>query len=462
MNRLREIFLVLLLTGLAMPTAYTTDMLWSGIYPGLAEDWYRAVTPIDGDDWIAVGGTDDTSIGAVSRPRVTRIDPSGAVVWDRRVRVDNPAGDRSDVFRGVVPSVEGGWVTAGEIRMTDGFGDTDGWVAKWTPTGNIAWSKLIGSTGREYGFQIARSSTGGYFVYGSTIPGGNVVLKLDESGDIAWQKLIAGVSIGIDVSTIAGTADGGCIVLGLRIPYNLVVRFAANGDVKWKREIGYSYPDGLLRSVTAAPENTCVLIGERPHGYFKAPWLLKLAKNGHIEWNKKLLISEDGSAVTARGWDLVSTGSRLIATGFTTADNWFAMTDMGATAVLWAQGYRHSSGTAIATALAVGPGVTFMGVGLTPDDDSWVVKAQRFTGTVGDGCEMGVVQAVLADPTGATVEVDSPVVVSDASLFASANPAVVIEAMSYADGFLCSEANPNVFASGFDDGTFGDWDVVSP
>ena len=154
MDLRRIAFRALIAAVLVLPTAADAYKVWSGEYPAYYRDWFRAATYIAGGDWIVVGEDNRTTTNINEDLRMIRIDETGEVVWDKRIIGDSPAQDRRDVFRGVARSPDGGWVTAADLKMVDGHGDTDAWVAKWSADGTLEWSKLIGTPGQEYGFQV--------------------------------------------------------------------------------------------------------------------------------------------------------------------------------------------------------------------------------------------------------------------------------------------------------------------
>ncbi|UOG74569.1 hypothetical protein MTX78_20935 [Hymenobacter tibetensis] len=45
-------------------------------------------------------------------------------------------------------------------------GNIDGYIAKYTPTGTIAWVRQLGSTGRDLAFSVALDATGNTYVAG--------------------------------------------------------------------------------------------------------------------------------------------------------------------------------------------------------------------------------------------------------------------------------------------------------
>ena len=99
------------------------------------------------------------------------------------------------------------------------------WVVKLNPSGIFQWQKVLGGRDREESFSIQQTSDDGYILIGSTDSDntGDVgsnhgesdiwVVKLSPGGDIQWQKVLGGAGFESGRS-IEQTTDGGYILIG--------------------------------------------------------------------------------------------------------------------------------------------------------------------------------------------------------------------------------------------------------
>jgi len=154
---------------------------------------------------------------------------------------------------------------------------------------SIAWKKVLGGNGNDYGYSIIKTPDGGYLLSGRTTSNnGDItstkggidmwVAKLDAAGSITWQNTYGGNADEYSVAA-ANTPDGGYALTGFTLSNN-------NGDV-----------------------------GQN-HGYTDF-WVLKINSAGIIQWQKTL-----GGAGDDRPYAItVTTEGRIGVAGFTLSDN---------------------------------------------------------------------------------------------------------------------------------------------
>ncbi len=197
---------------------------------------------------------------------VVKLDENGAIQWQKCL-----GGSSNDQAYSIQQTKNGGYIVAGWTWSNDGnvsgyHGYTDFWVVKLDPNGNIEWQKCLGGSYDDRAYSIQQTSDGGYIVAGWTWSNdGNVsgnhgnadfwVVKLNEYGTIQWQKCLGGRYLDLAYS-IQQTSDGGYIVVG--------ETRSNDGDVSGWHE-GYD-------------EN----------GYTADMWIVKLDRDGNIQWQKCL------------------------------------------------------------------------------------------------------------------------------------------------------------------------------
>lgn len=142
---------------------------------------------------------------------VVHLDKSGNTMWQKTL-----GGSERDYANSITPSVDGGYVLAGETNSNDGDvsgyhggGELggDAWVVKLDKDGNKQWQKALGGSGYDKGYAVIPSGDGGYIMAGeSGSDDGDVsglhgsfygdawVVKLDKHGNKQWQKALGGTS----------------------------------------------------------------------------------------------------------------------------------------------------------------------------------------------------------------------------------------------------------------------------
>ena len=224
---------------------------------------------------------------------VLKLDSSGEVEWQKSFK-------GKDYERGIAYSVQqtsdGGYIAAGEFIY--GEVDTDVWILKLAPDGTKEWDKTYGGSDPDHAYALQQTSDGGLVVAGqngrplSVGEGGIWVLKLHPSGEIQWQKTYGGEKED-EARSIQQTNDGGYIVAGKTSSFGVestdiwILKLDPEGWMEWQQTIGGEGQD-YARSVRQAYDGGYIVAGTtysfgNGDGDF---WVLKLDKNGNVEWQK--------------------------------------------------------------------------------------------------------------------------------------------------------------------------------
>jgi|GEM_PF-2045785 len=176
------------------------------------------------------------------------------------------------------------------------------------------WAKAYGSTGNDEAYSIQRTKDGGFIVAGyMTISGTNTdawVLKLDPDGNVQWQKVFGGPFTDVAYE-VKESSDGSFIVAGSSVTYpftagtpnqsdGFIVKLDSNGNFAWSLTYGGSLTD-QFRSLTISQEGgTEYIIVTGYTQSFGAPgnkedaWILKInSSDGSVVWQKRYGTSND-------------------------------------------------------------------------------------------------------------------------------------------------------------------------
>lgn len=230
---------------------------------------------------------------------------SGAVVWAQTFGTtgnDRGSGVCTDAAGNIYLTgyFDAGTITFGNVTLTT-IGETDWFVVKFDPSGNVVWAKNGGGTEDDYPQAIDVDGTGNIFITGyfksSTIQfGANAVVnfnvnatdiflaKYDAAGTELWVRACGGT--GFDEPwSLAADINGNIVVAGnfrstvfnidattLNNPspsgYEaLVYKYDAAGNFMWVRQYGSIYAESFLDVDTDASGNIAV------SGYFEAATL---------------------------------------------------------------------------------------------------------------------------------------------------------------------------------------------
>lgn len=148
----------------------------------------------------------------------------------------------------------------------------------------VAWKKVLGGNGNDYGYSIIKTSDGGYLLSGRTTSNnsGDVgptkggidmwVMKMDAAGTVSWQKTFGGNADEYSVAA-AVTPDGGYVLTGYTTSTNTgdvgqnhgntdfwVVRVSASGALQWQKTLGGNADDRPF-AVTITTEGKIAVAG---------------------------------------------------------------------------------------------------------------------------------------------------------------------------------------------------------
>ncbi|MFI5172859.1 MAG: hypothetical protein ACHQFW_10735, partial [Chitinophagales bacterium] len=257
------------------------------------------------------------------------------IEWDNTI-----SGDEDDELFGIAIAADGGFVLGG-LSYSGISGDkteaslsyeSDYWVVKTDPSGEIIWQNSIGSIDYDLFTSITSTTDGGFILGGyseygvsgeKTDAGVGMndywLLKIDATGNIIWQNAIGGSSQDY-LRFVKGTSDGGFIVGGesssgisgdkteASLGYSdyWIIKFDNSGNIQWQNTIGGSGYDnpvsadetldggfiigGYSKSGISGDKTEPNLDLGLPHT--SDYWVIKLNSSGNIVWQNTIGGSE--------------------------------------------------------------------------------------------------------------------------------------------------------------------------
>jgi hypothetical protein len=269
------------------------------------------------------------------------------ILWEKSY-----GGKHAEYLFDAQPTADYGFILAGSSisgktgnKEDANKGDLDYWIWKMDEKGDLDWQKSFGGSGVDLLQSIRLTSDGGYILAGISDSKKGLdkqdeakgnddfwIIKLNAKGNELWQKTIGG-SGQEKLHSITLTADGGYLLGGSSSSYKSenisgvqdvfgktentrgnmdywVVKLKKDGTIEWQKTLGGKYADEL-KSV-AVLENGNYLLGgtsNSPTSGDKTQdnlglndfWLLQLDKSGNVVWQQTIGGSEDDNlfAVTA-------------------------------------------------------------------------------------------------------------------------------------------------------------------
>jgi len=249
---------------------------------------------------------------------LVKFDYAGSMQWAKAV-----GGTDYDVGYSVVQTTDGGYAVAGGTRSF-GAGEGDLFFVKFTSTGSIKWAKVVGGRRSDYGYSVVQTTDGGFIVLGYTRSFGSwnenlFLVKFSFTGFVQWTKVVGG-SFDQRGYSIIKTNDGGYIVVGYTEGYTagkndlFIVKFSSTGSVEWAKSVGgTSYDQG--RSVVQTTDSGYLVTGYTSSFGTGNLFLVKFSSSGSLEWAKAV-----GGSKGESGYSIIRTNDggciRYVVTGY--------------------------------------------------------------------------------------------------------------------------------------------------
>ena len=207
----------------------TGELEWQKSLGGTDIDKGYTISQTDDGGYIVAGEAQSTD-GMVTGNHggtdfwVVKLNFEGKIEWEKSL-----GGTGLDRANDIHQARDGGYIMIGQTSSTNGHvtgshGGNDYWVVKLTSDGNIDWQKAIGGSKDDFGRFVYQTTDGGYVTIGTTrSTDGDIlnhigvddiwIVKLTEIGEIQWQKTLGG-SLNERGNCIQQTTDGGYILTG--------------------------------------------------------------------------------------------------------------------------------------------------------------------------------------------------------------------------------------------------------
>jgi len=226
----------------------------------------------------------------------------------------------------VVQAADGGYVFLGYSNSYT-YGGFDFLLYKLSSSGNKMWRKNYGGNWDDRGYNIQKTSDGGYLIAGESYSYTNgssdfLVYKLSSNGNKEWRKHFGGPQFE-RAHSCGETADGGYFVFGASSSYSygsddfLLYKLDSDGNKVWRRHFGGANSDYGTVALNLPSDGGYLLLGQsESYTFGQRDFLIyRLDSNGNKMWRKHF-----GGSLDDGVWDLRPGGNCLVQT----ADGGFA------------------------------------------------------------------------------------------------------------------------------------------
>ena len=321
-------------------------VLWAKSAGGISDDFGRSITTDKDGNVLVTGGFSSPTItfGNMTLTNavfndifVVKYDGSGNLLWAKSAGgngIENGQSITTDAIGNVLITgiFDSPSLTFGTTTISN-EGNSNIFVVKYDPSGNVLWAKSEGGTGGEFAQSISTDMSGNILVTGSfngvsltigstTLSTAGVfdifILKYDANGNVLWVKSAGGTS-NEQGESIAADADGNVMITGFFSSPSIifgnttltntvtsgqgifVVKYDVSGNVLWaKSAVGNSNNVGrgicalangniLVAGLFASPLltfGTTTLTNANNTGINTDIFVVEYDASGHVVWAK--------------------------------------------------------------------------------------------------------------------------------------------------------------------------------
>src|SRR4030095_10226725 len=224
-------------------------ILWNKTFGGIGDEYGESIVKTS-DGGYAVGGYTNSFGAGDYDDYIAKLDAAGSIQW---FKTYGTAG--YDYALSIKQTSDRGYVLFGSTSSF-GAGNNDYYVVKVDSSGLVQWSKTIGGRGGDYGFCVIQTSDGGYALSGTTLSfgAGNYdiyIVKLSAAGSLEWTRTIGGTGFEYGYQIIQ-TSEGGYAIAASIESFGaggydaFIVKLNSSGQIVWDRSLGDTYDDNIL------------------------------------------------------------------------------------------------------------------------------------------------------------------------------------------------------------------------
>ena len=357
--------------GIARSKAAAPEQIWQHLEGKAGQDVVRRIFVLPNDQLLIVGGRIEAE-GANSDVWFWRFDAKAGKPVGERKTITNA---RFDTANAIVLRADGGLALAA-ARRNLGSNSIVGWVARTSAEGELQWQHTFQEYALTIPYALTQLANGDLIVVGSATEQGQNGTKgwaarIAADGRVLWNK-VYGKGVDESLQSVAMLPDGGIIAVGwtnVERPAgddrNLwILNLDGEGNVRSeKKDLGDEadekgksvlVTDGgdivVLGEASRAPKTAAPKPGVRPGAAPAAeaepvtkPWLLRLAADGAIKWEKRYSGGKDDrndslDAIVPAGDGGFFLSGSTESKGAGRKDGWLMRIDAEG-AVLWDQQY---------------------------------------------------------------------------------------------------------------------------
>ncbi|MDR2234946.1 MAG: T9SS C-terminal target domain-containing protein, partial [Chryseobacterium sp.] len=269
------------------------DVLWQKDIRSSTQDFLSQITTTIDQQYLITGSSiqakNHSQAAGNQQPNngydfhLIKLNQQGEQVWEKYI-----SGENHDYLSASVATQDGGFLVSGTTfsgkgldKKEDSKGGSDIWLVRLNEFGDELWQKTLGTASDEEARAVVQTADLGFFVAGNVQNSSKGygskdawIIRLDKNGKEISQIILGGKGLD-EVEKMIPTKDGG-VLLGM---------YSRSGEVS---DTG---PGGNpVNKSSSEKSSASVAISHQPKTSSNSGegdyWIVKLDKNGKVEWEK--------------------------------------------------------------------------------------------------------------------------------------------------------------------------------
>ncbi|WP_343679370.1 T9SS type A sorting domain-containing protein [Chryseobacterium arthrosphaerae] len=275
------------------------EVVWQKDIQSSTQDFLSQVTTTIDQQYLITGSSIQSNKQQASGSKqnngydfhLVKLNQQGDQVWEKYF-----SGQNHDYLSATVTTQDGGFLLAGTSysgkglnKKEDSRGGSDIWLIRLNEFGDELWQKTLGTSSDEEARSVIQTTDLGFFVAGNVQNSSKGygskdvwITRLDKDGKELSQLILGGKGLD-EVEKMIPTKDGGAL-LGI---YSRSSEFRDSGSGIRNPESKSSTTGTASRNLSSATSTAISQMPKASSNYGEGDyWIVKLDKNGKVEWEK--------------------------------------------------------------------------------------------------------------------------------------------------------------------------------
>ncbi|MGG7437718.1 T9SS type A sorting domain-containing protein [Chryseobacterium arthrosphaerae] len=275
------------------------EVVWQKDIQSSTQDFLSQVTTTIDQQYLITGSSIQSNKQQASGSKqnngydfhLVKLNQQGDQVWEKYF-----SGQNHDYLSATVTTQDGGFLLAGTSysgkgldKKEDSRGGSDIWLIRLNEFGDELWQKTLGTSSDEEARSVIQATDLGFFVAGNVQNSSKGygskdvwITRLDKDGKELSQLILGGKGLD-EVEKMIPTKDGGAL-LGI---YSRSSEFRDSGSAIRNPESKSPSGSNATRNLSSATSTAISQMPKASSNFGEGDyWIVKLDKNGKIEWEK--------------------------------------------------------------------------------------------------------------------------------------------------------------------------------